>query len=375
MNALAKLRAFGLILAVACVAVPGCQGGAKTEGAANSTSVELVAFEVGDYVHAIVKDDKGTETSYYIGDYPMNYFLAAHIGKKIEIEVKTEKTYVEEANQEMELTKIVKASSGGVDVDAWWKKELESATEEELQKKYDAVIDEHNRSKMPDEDEPIALSMSSWAFAAKVGDKWVEPGKEFHERALIFASPNGDKAQVSMEYSDGPPVPSVWLTNEAEKHYFQVSGGKQTFAESKPIAANDAAALKVAKEYLATKGKGGMKVMIEDGIEADLDGDGKPDQVMAITSGAQADNKKSGDYCAVIVRTQDKTFELVFETNYGEMRGPFSGKVVAAGDFDGDGTMEFVVASEDPWGDLVEIYQLNKGTPGVTKVYAIGRGE
>ncbi|GMV87946.1 MAG: hypothetical protein AMXMBFR81_08770 [Chthonomonas sp.] len=372
MNALAKLRAFGLLLAVACVAVPGCQGGAKTEGASNSTTVELVAFEVGDYVHAIFKDDKGTETSYYIGDYPMNYFLAAHIGKKIEIEVKTEKTFVEEANQEMELTKIVKASSGGVDVAAWWKKELESATEEELQKKYDAVIDEHNRSKMPDPD-PVALSLGGWVFAVNQGGNWAEPGKDLDGKEMSFASVDGSQTVAALEYSDGPPVPSVSLKGDVAKGLFQVSGSRATFLPGKRIATGDAAAAKVAQDFAKSKGKTG-KAQIVDGLEADLDGDGKPEQVLAISSGSTLESKKAADFFAVIVRTQDKTLEVVYESEFGEMRGPFTGAIVAAGDVDGDGINEFVVTSEDPWGDMVYVYQLAAG-PTLKEIHSAGRGE
>lgn len=375
MNALAKLRAFGLLLAIGCLAVVGCQGGAKPEESAGTkVSGELLGFEVGDYVHAIVKDDKGTETSYYIGDYPLNYFLAAHVGKKLDLELETKMTFLEEAGQEVETTKIAKASFKGTDVAAWWKKELESATEEELKKKYDALIEEKDRSRVPEEAEPITMSLGGWVFGVKQGDKWAEPGQELHEKAFVYASPDGQQMHASLTYSEDGPLPSVSMSIDVDKHVLQVSGGKATFVGGKRISATDAGALKVAKDYAGTKGKGGLKVAILDGIEADLDGDGKMDQILAIGSGSTLDSKKTADYYAVIVRTQDKTLELVHESEFGEMRGPFTGKVLAVGDLDGDGVTECVATSEDPWGDMVYVFQLAAG-PAIQVIHSAGRGE
>ncbi len=375
MNPLAKLRACGLLLTIGCLAVLGCQGGAKPEeGGGTKVSGELLGFEVGDYVHAIVKDDKGTETSYYIGDYPLDYFLAAHVGKKLDLELETKMTFLEEAGQEVETTKIAKASFEGTDVAAWWKKELESASEEELKKKYDALIEEHNRSKVPEDAEPITMSLGGWVFGVKQGAIWAEPGQELDSKAFVYASPDGQKMHASLAYSGGGPLPSVSLSIDVEKHYLQVSGGKATFVDAKRIVATDAAAAKVAKDYAASKGKGGMKIEILDGLEADLDGDGKMDQILAIGSGSTSDSKKAADYYAVIVRTQDKTLELVYESEFGQMRGPFTGKVLAVGDLDGDGVTECVATSEDPWGDMVYVFQLVAG-PAIKEVHSAGRGE
>jgi len=375
MNAFSKFCAYGLAV-LACCALVACQGSPKTEESAggDKVSAELLGFAVGDYVHAIVKDEKGEEVSFYIGDYPMPYFLAAHVGKKLDLELETKMTFLEEAGQEVETTKITKASFEGTDVAAWWKKELESASEEELQKKYDAVIEANDRARSPEPDEPITLSLGGWVFGVKQGDAWAEPGQELHEKAFVYASPDGQKMYASLAFSEGGPLPSVSLSIDVDKHFLQVSGGKATFMDAKRIAATDAAALKVAKDYAASKGKGSLKVEVLDGVEADLNGDGKPEQVLAIGSGSTSDTKKAADYYAVIVRTQDKTLELVYETNFGQMRGPFTGKVLAVGDLDGDGVNECVATSEDPWGDMVYVFQVAAG-PTVKTIHSAGRGE
>lgn len=107
---------------------------------------KVVGFEVGDYVHVVVKDAKGKESSYYAGQFPTHYFLAAHANKNLSLTVKTVSSWFEEANERMEVERIDGASLGKLTVAAWWKAERKRASEKKLTDKYEALIAKMSRA-------------------------------------------------------------------------------------------------------------------------------------------------------------------------------------------------------------------------------------
>ncbi len=99
-----------------------------------------VSFEVGDYVHAIVKDSKGQERSFFIGAPGVEYFLALHKGKSLVITYQVVDSYIQEAGGRQEIDRIKSAKYGKLDSAAWWKAQLKKHTWEELEKKYSPLI-------------------------------------------------------------------------------------------------------------------------------------------------------------------------------------------------------------------------------------------
>lgn len=99
-----------------------------------------ISFEVGDYLHAVVKDSRRQERSFFIGAPGVEYFLALHKGKSLVITYQIVSSYIPEAGGRQEIERIKSAKYGKLDSAAWWKAQLKKHTWEELEKKYSPLI-------------------------------------------------------------------------------------------------------------------------------------------------------------------------------------------------------------------------------------------
>jgi hypothetical protein len=330
----------------------------------------VVGFEAGDYLHARVKDARGKETSYFVGNRPeVGYFLAAHARQPLTLTVQRVETTIAEAGGRMEIDRIQDARLNRLDAKTWWAQLRRKSSHESLVAKYERAIERLSGRPMrlaPVAD-PVVIAVDGWVLGVKAGSSWKAAGPSLGGKRLRFASPTPGKARTALvEYDAGPPAPTLTLKGMPmiDQGTLLVSGGKAKFAALRRIGKNNPAYLAAARSYAASKGKGKLPVRIEDGMQVDLNRDGKLDVVLAVTSGSTLANRKKADYAAILIRTlvggKVKTIEFAYETNFGEMRGPFRSRVVGAGDFDGDGTTEFVVTSHDPWGNQVWLLQLTK---------------
>lgn len=100
----------------------------------------VIGFETGDYVHAIIKDSKGQERSFFIGGAGTDFFLAVHKGKKLVINYQVVSSYIPEAGGREEIERISSAKYGKLESGAWWKAQRKKHTFEELDKKYSPLI-------------------------------------------------------------------------------------------------------------------------------------------------------------------------------------------------------------------------------------------
>ncbi len=99
-----------------------------------------IGFETGDYLHAVVKDSKRQERSFFIGAPGVEYFLALHKGKSLVITYQIVSSYIPEAGGRQEIERIKSAKYGKLDSAAWWKAQLKKHSWEELEKKYSPLI-------------------------------------------------------------------------------------------------------------------------------------------------------------------------------------------------------------------------------------------
>ena len=100
----------------------------------------VVGFETGDYLHAIVKDSKGEERSFFIGGAGTDFFLAVHKGKKLVINYQVVSSYIPEAGGRQEIERINSAKFGTLESGAWWKAQRKKHSWEELDKRYSPLI-------------------------------------------------------------------------------------------------------------------------------------------------------------------------------------------------------------------------------------------
>lgn len=108
--------------------------------ATKTIAAKLMSFEVGDYVHAILKDAKGKEHSMWIDGEGVDYFLAIHAKKMLTIKYQTVSTYIPEAGGRETIDRIISAKFGKLDSATWWKAERKKSSVEALTKKYDPLM-------------------------------------------------------------------------------------------------------------------------------------------------------------------------------------------------------------------------------------------
>ncbi len=101
---------------------------------------KLVAYEIGDYVHAIIKDSKGNERSMFVGGGGVQYFMAIHANKNMKIIYQVVDTYIPEAGGRDIVDRVAYAKLGKLDSRTWWKNELKKSSFEKLAEKYDPIV-------------------------------------------------------------------------------------------------------------------------------------------------------------------------------------------------------------------------------------------
>lgn len=220
----------------------------------------------------------------------------------------------------------------------------------------------------PQRDEPVVVAVGGWVVGVKTGSGWKEGGKSLSGRTLHFATSSrngvGRPVKAALAYSDGPLGPSLDLEKISEPDTIYVSGGRTRWTKVQRVGVHNPVYLRIVQEYAATKGKATLHVRLAEGIRADLNGDGKLEVVLAFGSSADAQRPTKQDFAALVVRVpvgrDVKLKEIAYETNFGYMRGPFTCRFIGAGDFDGDGTTEFLVEIRDPWGEEIRLLQLTK---------------
>lgn len=230
--------------------------------------------------------------------------------------------------------------------------------------------------------DPSIIAIGDWVIAEKASRGWRSPGKSLHGKKVIFKSWRGDHAEDDyfgeLEYDAGPPMPSVTLkdfVNPGPEILF--ASGKATFAPVTRISPENLEYRKIASYYAVKLGHK-HSVKISDGIQADLDGDGRR-EVLLVLNATDINKPKSG-FCALLLRqlsghsgSKVKTTTLEMEGKYGYMRGPFKAQIFGAGDLDGDGKREFVYSISDPWGVEAKLVQLRNGK--VKTLCSTGMGE
>ena len=95
--------------------------------AVEHTAGELVCFAVGDYTHALIRDDAGEEKSYWIGEVAVLYFLATHRDQPLQLTYEVRDVFIPEAGERMVTETLTAGSAGEVTADDWWRRVLGEA--------------------------------------------------------------------------------------------------------------------------------------------------------------------------------------------------------------------------------------------------------
>lgn len=136
------LFAAGCALFVANERSASAQGHPDKVKATKTMNGQFVGFEVGDYMHALIKKEDGQEDSFFIGrSESIPYFLVTHKGQPLEITYQIVDSYIEEAGGYQTIERIIAVKAGSLTDKAWWKQEKAGSSVSKLRKKYDPMVD------------------------------------------------------------------------------------------------------------------------------------------------------------------------------------------------------------------------------------------
>jgi hypothetical protein len=128
------------LLFLLCVAV---QGQSRKEVVKSTRVIRgtVVGFIGGDEVFADLKDSRGKSAPYYMKPDALAFYLAANVKRAGRFTVQKVTYFDEEAQGKITVDRIVEARFGTETFRAWWKVQLRNASEADLDKKWEPVVD------------------------------------------------------------------------------------------------------------------------------------------------------------------------------------------------------------------------------------------
>lgn len=170
----------------------------------------FIGFEIGDYVHPVVRDGKGKRRSFFVADHGLSYYLALHEGKPLQLEYVVVDSYIEQAGGTLRIDRLVAATDGHLGSREWWWNQERTRTREQLITQYEPLIDKYTISQY-DTDTPFALNTvrGSWhitgkSFCPHICAMDLKEAKEFTGVRLTYSTAlfsNGRASCASPRYS------------------------------------------------------------------------------------------------------------------------------------------------------------------------------
>ncbi len=115
----------------------------------DSTTVSgiFLGYQVGDYIHPVIRDEDGISRSFWSTDPLMDYFLTLHVGERVVLEIEEADSYIWEIEGMMRIFRVIGASAGNVSF-FQWRDSLETEGEPEdllgdyYMAPYDCLVEE-----------------------------------------------------------------------------------------------------------------------------------------------------------------------------------------------------------------------------------------
>jgi uncharacterized cupredoxin-like copper-binding protein len=100
----------------------------------------FTGFEVGDYLHALIKTSAGSEISFFVTQRGMKYFLALHKGQPMEFTYQVVDTYLPEPDDIETIKRLVATKVGDETYSNWWRQIKARLTMRQIQETYDPMV-------------------------------------------------------------------------------------------------------------------------------------------------------------------------------------------------------------------------------------------
>ena len=100
----------------------------------------FIGFEVGDYMHAVIKDSRGRRRSFYLNKPGMEYFLSMHRSHAVVCFYETVKAVIPEAGGPIKIERLTDVEADRHLYSAWWKDMRAKAKSENLEERFGSLV-------------------------------------------------------------------------------------------------------------------------------------------------------------------------------------------------------------------------------------------
>ena len=104
-------------------------------------TASFVGFEVGDYLHAIVRRPNGARVSFFLKPPGIEYFLVLRKDEPLTLTYQVVDTYIPEVGDTETIKRLIAAKASGQTYAAWWKDMRTKFTMAQLKTKYDPLVE------------------------------------------------------------------------------------------------------------------------------------------------------------------------------------------------------------------------------------------
>jgi hypothetical protein len=71
----------------------------------------FLGYEVGDYIHPVIRDESGDVRTFWSTDPLMDYFLTLHVGERVVLEIEEADSYIRSIAGMMRIFRVIGAST------------------------------------------------------------------------------------------------------------------------------------------------------------------------------------------------------------------------------------------------------------------------
>ncbi len=79
----------------------------------------MLGYEVGDYIHPVIRDESGDVRSFWSTDPLMDYFLTLHVGERVILEIEEADSYIPESGGMMRIFRVIGAGTDAMSFIVW----------------------------------------------------------------------------------------------------------------------------------------------------------------------------------------------------------------------------------------------------------------
>ena len=79
----------------------------------------MLGFEVGDYIHPVIRVESGDVRSFWSTDPLMDYFLTLYVGEMVVLQIEEADSYIPESGGMMRIFRVIRAGTDTLSFIAW----------------------------------------------------------------------------------------------------------------------------------------------------------------------------------------------------------------------------------------------------------------